>query len=220
MKSNHEGRVDLGALSEVTSVNALGYVFPVSTQFISSSSSEIVVPYVKDGTVFVPANLLPIDLFPQLLCPLNHVVRRDESQIYAVHNLSDAIRSSDKNGAVINVPLPGLYVIRLYCCQGVRDVALRVIEASAGFNLLSLNEGTSCELFEPVVPVECRISSITCEDKTLVVSVAGSQAYFEKMNLSVWFCNCFPLGSTFEGPLPSACVFCVILLILYFCYLP
>jgi len=220
LKSNHEGRVDLGALSEVTSVYALGYVFPVSTQFISSTSSEIVVPYVKDGTVFVPANLLPVDLFPQLLCPLNHVVRRNESQIYAVQSLPDAIRSSDKNGAVINVPLPGLYVIRLYCCQGVRDVAMRVIEATAGRKLLSLNEGASCELFEPVVPVDCRISSITCEDKTLVVSVSGSQANFEKMNLSVWFCNCFPLGSTFDGSLSSACEFGVFLRILCFCYLP
>ncbi len=220
MKSNHEGRVDLGALSEVTSVYALGYVFPVSTQFISSSSSEIVVPYVKDGTVFVPANLLPIDLFPQLLCPMNHVMRRNQSQIYAVHSLPDAIRSSDKNGAVINLPLPGLYVIRLYCCQGVRDVAMRVIEPIAGCNLLSLNEGTSCELFEPVVPVDCRISSITCKDKNLVVSVAGSQANFEKMNISVWFCNSFPLGSTFDGLLLSACQVCIILHALSFCCLP
>ena len=199
MKSNHEGRVDLGALSDVISINALGYVFPVSTKFISSSSSEIVVPYVKDGTVFIPANLRPIDLFPQLLCPMNHVTCRSESQIYAVCNLYDAIRSSEKNGALINLPPPGLYVIRLYCREGVRDIAMRVIEAIAGCNLLSLNEGTSCELFEPIVPIDCRISSITCQDKNLVVSVAGSHANFEKMNLRVWLCNCFPLGSTFEG---------------------
>ncbi len=210
MKSNDEGRVDLGALFEVASISALGYVFPVSTQFISSSCYEIVVPHVNDGTVFIPANLLSTDLFPQLFCPMNHVTRRSESE-HVICSLPDAIRSSDRNGAVINLPPPGVYVVRLYCREGVRDIPLKVIEAIAGCNLLSLNEGASCELRESFAPVDCRISGITCQDMNLVVSVAGSHSDFKKMKLSVWFCNCFPIGSNFDGMSRPACQSCIIL---------
>ncbi len=216
MKSNDKGRVDLGALFEVTSISALGYVFPVSTQFISSSCHEIVVPHAIDGTVFIPANLLSTDLFPQLLCPVHQVMSRSESG-HVICSLPDAIRSCETNGAVINLPPPGVYVVRLYCREGVRNIPLRVIEAISGCDLLSLNEGASCELREPFAPVDCRISSITCQDKNLVISVAGSHSEFKKMRLSVWLCSCFPIGTNFDGMSRATCQSCIILQMFLFC---
>jgi hypothetical protein len=198
LRSNHEGRVDLGVLFEVVSISALGYVFPVSTHFISPSCSQIVVPHVAQGTIFIPADLIANELFPQFSCFMNHVMCRSDSR-NVIFCVPDAIRSSERNGVVINVPLPGLYIVRLYCREGVRDISMRVVEAAAGSGMLSLDEGAKCELFQPVVPIDCRISSIACQDHNLLVTVAGSAATYEKMKLSVWLCNSFPLGTNFTG---------------------
>ncbi len=207
LRSNDEGRVDLGALFEVVSVSALGYVFPVSTHFTSPSCSQIVVPHVKQGTIFIPADLITNEMFPQFSCFMNHVMCRSDSQ-NVICSVPDAIRSSERNGVVVNLPLPGLYVVRLYCREGVRDISMRVVEAASGCDLLSLNEGAKCELFEPVVPIDCRISSIARQDHDLVVTVVGSVATYEKMQLSVWFCNSFPLGTNFTGQIYFAFLCC------------
>lgn len=187
----------------MSAVSALGYVFPVSTQFITPTCTNVVVPHVKGGTVFIPANLISSDLLPQLACPINHVILRSESH-NVISSLSDAICSSDKNGAMIKLPPPGLYTVRLYCREGVRDVSMRVITACAGSDLLFLNEGAACEFLEPVIPMDCRIDSIRCQDSRLLVATSGSSAFVTKMKIHAWFCHSFPLGSNFTGPPKTA----------------
>jgi hypothetical protein len=200
----------LGLLFEVCTVYALGYVFPVSTQFITTCT-KVVAPYVKDGTVFIPANLISSDLLPQLACPINHVFLRSESH-NVISSLPDAICSSEKNGVMVKLPPPGLYIVRLYCRDGARDVSMRVMSACAGNDLLFFNEGAGCEFLEPVIPIDCRISSMKCQDSRILVTTSGSSAIFKKMKIHAWFCHSFPLGSNFTGPPSTAqCSLCLVL---------
>ena len=198
LKSNEDGRIDLGKLSGVVSIAALGYVFPVTTHFISAACDRVVVPHIEGSTVFIPANLITAELLPQLTCSMHHIVQCSESgQVIA--SLSSAIQSSERRGIVVTVPSPGQYTLRMFCCDGVRNVSMVVAAPASACDFVSLNTGSTCELLEPVVPVDCRISSIQCRDNNLVVAVAGSSTMFEKMKVCVWFCSSFPLGENLSG---------------------
>ena len=198
LKSDQDGRVDLGALHGVKTICALGYLFPVATRHISSKIDRIVVPHTADGTVFIPANMIPPDSFPQLEGTMNRVVHSSERQL-VISSLPHGIRSCERNGVIINTPPPGLYSVHLLCYEGLSKVSLQVVAPAASGSCLSVNQGITCEIVEPSVPIDCRIKSIKCQDSNLVVAAQGSASAFEKMNITVWFCRSFPLGVKFSG---------------------
>jgi len=110
LKSDGGGRVELGALAGVQSIAALGYVMPVMSQFISSSCTSIIIPHVKDGTVFIPANLISRELV-QLSAPVHNCISINEHH-KNIACLPHAFRSVESNGVVMNVPPPGKCHIR------------------------------------------------------------------------------------------------------------
>jgi hypothetical protein len=178
----------------VRSISALGYVMSTISQFITSADT-CVIPHVRDGTVFIPANLIS----SQLLSPMHHVVMISDRTNDVIACLPQAFCSFENNGVVLKVPSPGAYRVVLYCNEGVRRISMRVVAPSATGDYLSVNEGISCELLQPVVPVQCRLSSIKCRDGCLVVGVEGSKATFGTMKIGVWFCCTFPLGDSLLG---------------------
>ena len=167
---------------------------PVTAQFIASSCSSIVVPHVKDGTVFIPANLIARELLPQLSTPMHHVVSINE-HFMNIACLPQPFRAIDSNGIVLNVPPPGKYQIFLYCIEGLRRVSMQVVAPGASVNeFLSATEGIACELLQPLVPDDVRLGTVTCRDGSLVVGVKGERAKFNNTKIGVWFCSSFPLG--------------------------
>lgn len=197
LKSDQDGRVDLGALRGVKSVSALGFVFPVTTQHITPTCDRVVVPYRRDGTVFLPANLISPDLFTLFEGSMHQVLHRSGYSVIAT--LPHAIRSSESNVVVINIPPPGLYSVRLLCSEVMREISMKVASSAAGSDFLSLYQGVECEVLQPFVPSDCRFKGIDSEGSNLVVAVDGSNAVFGKMSINVWLCNSFPLVTCRTG---------------------
>ena len=200
------------------SMSALGYVIPVTLQFVSSACDQFVIPYTKDGTVFIPANLISPELLPQLAGPMHQVSCVSTRSRHTIASLPHAFRLCESNGVVLNVPPPGSYSVVLYCTDRVRKLSLKVVAPGASADFLCVTDGIACELLEPCVPVECRISSVKCQDGNLAVGVAGPQSQFKNMKIDVWFCNSFPLGDTLTSS-PHAFFFVLALAFFLHCVL-